>query len=172
MADGYAHHRLRCGGALETGGSWLRDVLARHAGLRPCALLRGADADVKPRRLSLSALRRAEFEAPAERGGAGRRAAGAAGLSPRRRNKDGTAKAKAIAEIAKTGAEVPTLPGDILMFQGLPVSSQRAILDSAPEDEARRYALYVNRALWADPAFMRSHMCLFKKPLAEAAPAH
>ena len=87
-------------------------------------------------------------------------------------NKDETTKAKAIAEIAKTGAEVPTLPGDILMFHRLPVSSQRAILDSAPEDEARRYALYVNRALWADPAFMRSHMHLFKKPLAEAAPAH
>jgi transposase len=124
VADGYAHHRLRCGGALETGGSWSRDAERRA---------------------------RQDYRLAAA-------------------NKDETAKA--IAEIAKTGAEIPTLPGDILMFHRLPVSSQRAILDSAPEDEARRYALYVNRALWADPAYMRSHMCLFKKPLAEAAPAH
>ena len=87
-------------------------------------------------------------------------------------NNDGAAKAKAIAELSKTGAEIPTLPGDVLMFQRLPVSSQRAILDSAPEDEARRYALYVKRELWADPAFMRSHMYLFKRPAAEAAPVH
>ena len=58
------------------------------------------------------------------------------------------------------------------MFQRLPVSSQRAILDSAPEEEARRYVLYINRGLWADPGFIRSHMYLFKKPATEAAPAH
>ncbi len=158
--------------ALETGGSWSRDVPLAMLGFGPAPSYAARTATqnrigflyqrfVSPNAAPLP-------EEPTQ--DAQRQARQDYRLAAA--NKDETAKAKAIAEIAKTGAEVPTLPGDILMFHRLPVSSQRAILNSAPEEEARRYALYANRALWADSAFMRSHMYLFKKPLAEAAPAH
>jgi len=75
-------------------------------------------------------------------------------------NNDSEGMSRALAQVSQLSAQtgkaikIPVLSSDITMFRRLPESDQLAILDDAPDQEARKYLPYANWHLYSSKEFL------------------